>query len=736
VAQGWGLARLALEEVRGEDVLPALKTCRQYLDGKLNDGPFRLFHASLSEYLFEDTDNQDFHLDAWRQHKALADYYWNQTNGKPAWKNWDAYGVQYAPAHLRLASETPLVNEKQRQIRRLVELLGEREYQQCFLSSSPDYNRLGQLVGSALQTVNVQKGAAAALLVTKAALNLYRFRRARDLPAAIFSKAEAGELGNAMRMLAALELEPKWARAAALTAVWLAAAAGAMPAAQAVFAETASMGVNVYPLPLLAGRVNAHWTKVEPGWEPLPANSPDQQVVLDILRRLGGGEYDAEQISEYLNSTRGLISERTFSAFEGLSPDAASGYMAYLDGPTLVTYARFHEAEGKNFFESYVRIHGANQYQHYRDLSLWLLVEPVLRHPKPEWARWGMRLILEQALKPVDVSHDREDIDLAALARLAQQGDANAVEEFDNRRRWGIQAAAELSEERGSSDQYGRNKQRLCALAEAASCLGGLPALSARMDDCEKPGDDGIDELIRRAQCMAGGFAGFLYRAWLRLADTVRICGREAVFSIEDIFERARLAAINIHDPVFAALAAAQVAACRELSAALPAGGSLEALVRRFVRDPFAPEFSPRLQIGDSYKGRLVKGAKIGIPGGIAEPQNLNTLAGALDVPVDRLESLNQSQVADRQAPLAGVKWVSLPADNFAPLMAERLSAAVLADKSMTPDQKQALIQLLATVATAQGSSLDIVLGRLLLAIEVSDAEALLELRQELAEKK
>lgn len=731
--QGSGLNRTSLEEVVGDDVLPPLKACRPYLDGALTEGPFRLFHKSLSDYLFDEKSNADFHLDAWRQHKKLVEAYWEETDGEPVSSNWDEYLIEHMPVHLRYAIQSPLKKESQRQAERLVALLAQPGYHKRYLKVVQDFSRLEQQARAALQAAVGQSGERAALLVVQAALSRYHIQHSQAQPGEIFQLAEDGNLPAAMRMLAASELEPKWARAAAMTAAWLAASAGAHSAAQAVMHEAYSITVNAWPLPLLAQRTEAVWSGLEPGWEPLPQPPPDRDTAREIVRQLGGGTVDAERISEYLNTATGLFSEHRLANLEGLSVDAASGYVAFVDGPALAAYAEVDELEGRRLFESYVRLHGANQYRHYRDLSLWLLIEPVLRHKSSKFACWGMRLVLEQALRPVDLSHDREDIDLAALARLAKlENQEQARQEFDERRRWAIQAASELSDERGHSDQFGRHKQRLCALAEAASALGALPALQVRQDDCEQAGDDGVDELLRRAICMAGGFAGFLYKAWLRLADAVRICQREAVFSLEEIFKEARQYAVNIHDPVFAALAAAEVSACRELFEAALTAGELEGRVRRFAEDPLAPEFAPRLNLGDGYQGRKVKGAKQPIPQGIRRPARLVELAAELGLPEDALEALNQPEVADRNAPLQVVEWLRLPADNFAPQMAERLSALVLSHPDLDRASRQGLIQLLAPVAARQGEALDIVLGRLLLATEISDEKTMTAIRKEL----
>ena len=47
VAQGEGLTTEQLTDIIGKDIRAALRACKQYLDGELPAGPFRLFHKSL-----------------------------------------------------------------------------------------------------------------------------------------------------------------------------------------------------------------------------------------------------------------------------------------------------------------------------------------------------------------------------------------------------------------------------------------------------------------------------------------------------------------------------------------------------------------------------------------------------------------------------------------------------------------------------------------------------------------
>lgn len=75
VAQRDGLTAQQLTDMIGEDIRPALRVTKQYLSGELPDGPFRLFHESFADFLLENEDNGDYHIDAEAMHRRIAEYY-------------------------------------------------------------------------------------------------------------------------------------------------------------------------------------------------------------------------------------------------------------------------------------------------------------------------------------------------------------------------------------------------------------------------------------------------------------------------------------------------------------------------------------------------------------------------------------------------------------------------------------------------------------------------------------
>jgi hypothetical protein len=98
VAQGYGLSASQLGDIVGRDIGEALRATRQYLRGNLPDGPFRPFHKSFADYLLEDADNIDYHIDARAMHRLIADRYWARHHED--WSASDDYGLDALAIHL------------------------------------------------------------------------------------------------------------------------------------------------------------------------------------------------------------------------------------------------------------------------------------------------------------------------------------------------------------------------------------------------------------------------------------------------------------------------------------------------------------------------------------------------------------------------------------------------------------------------------------------------------------
>jgi WD40 repeat protein len=109
VAQGDGLTRTQIEHILSSDVEQPLRLCKQYLSGNLPAGPFRLFHQSFSDFLLEDMENLDYHIDAIQMHGRITEYYLKKYDKQ--WKDCDPYGLRYLPTHLSEAGQAEALRE-------------------------------------------------------------------------------------------------------------------------------------------------------------------------------------------------------------------------------------------------------------------------------------------------------------------------------------------------------------------------------------------------------------------------------------------------------------------------------------------------------------------------------------------------------------------------------------------------------------------------------------------------
>jgi hypothetical protein len=100
VAQGDGLTREQLERIVApdQDIELALSPSEQYLTSELPDGPFRLFHQSLVDFLLDKQKNRYYAIDAAQMHRRIATVYGRSYRNR--WNLIDAYGRDYLPTHL------------------------------------------------------------------------------------------------------------------------------------------------------------------------------------------------------------------------------------------------------------------------------------------------------------------------------------------------------------------------------------------------------------------------------------------------------------------------------------------------------------------------------------------------------------------------------------------------------------------------------------------------------------
>jgi tetratricopeptide (TPR) repeat protein len=118
VAQGEGLTAAHLTSIvkRDQDEIgDTLRRCKQYLSGELPKGPFRAFHKSFSDFLLEDKQNVDYHIEPASMHKRIAEHYWSKYSDD--WAKCDHYGLRHLSDHLYALHDDP---DFGKQIHRLI----------------------------------------------------------------------------------------------------------------------------------------------------------------------------------------------------------------------------------------------------------------------------------------------------------------------------------------------------------------------------------------------------------------------------------------------------------------------------------------------------------------------------------------------------------------------------------------------------------------------------------------
>ncbi len=105
-----------------------------------------------------------------------------------------------------------------------------------------------------------------------------------------------------------------------------------------------------------------------------------------------------------------------------ISGTDAAGFIAERDGPDLVAFARQDPESNTQYLERYIDIHAANRYPHYRNRSLWMLLQPILEVPDPPWVRRLIERIVTSALTVTTVDFE-EALPLAVRGLRAHRGD-------------------------------------------------------------------------------------------------------------------------------------------------------------------------------------------------------------------------------------------------------------------------------------------------------------------------
>jgi hypothetical protein len=716
VAQGEGLSIGQVEKVTQQDAEKILGACLQYMDGPFPTGPFRVFHRSFADFLLEGAENIFYRIDGPRMHALIADYYYSLQNGTPPLAKWDDYALRYVSIHLEGASRQEDEQARHRAAERLVGLVMDPMFQKRFRRKVSGEFQMKHIILSAVRAAAADTHADALELLLRAVRHSQSHRHEWLRPVPLFEMAEQGNLETAIKQLAAFPVEAQWQRAASLVLAWLAAEKESGKARQELQysesrAERSALEIQ------LGQRLRATLDGVAPVLGPLPG-PPNRELLDQLLHRLGGQKVVGEPIGN-ITSGIDLHPNPQVAAVLGELAQPGGGdevpvFLAQQDGPFLVAYAvpPPNRTEGLAVFQQYLDLHAANPYLYYRNASLWLLIDSVLRHPNADWAMQALKRLFLTALDVEGKAYE-EGVELALLALQARAGQDEARVALDSRRKDALQRSQQLHDDvRYQGDTWGVHKRRLSALAQAYSVV--------------PDGHAAAGELLGKAVNLPRGFAGFTYSSLLNLAEAVRVCGLDDSLSIDAILHDALVTAQNIQDSVFCARSTARVNAMMRRWWPMPDKPDFEDAVKKFSMETGAAEFTALHVVGETFPLRESDPDKLPLPWVLLQGNTLRALSEAFHLPLADFVAANAGRAWGMDTILPDGTEVNVPDPEFAPLVATRLAAEVAAADWLFPNEKRTLIQSLAPVAIHDRTTMDTILARVLLAAVPGDV-ALLE---------
>jgi hypothetical protein len=527
------------------------------------------------------------------------------------------------------------------------------------------------------------------LIASLALLRRSYAAQARDA-ALVFQTAEEGAVGAAVHLLTLFEAKVQWHTLARLLIAWIAPAERAAEA-RAVVDEVSKHCDNPH-LRMLLAWVQQPAGAVPPGLHPI-TRAPDLRYVAAILQRAGG----AERIE-------GLEALRPEDLASGTD---ATGFIAERDGPDLVAFAKLDPEANTKYLEQYVDIHAANRYEHYRNRSLWMLLQPILQFPDSVWVRRLVRRIAIAALTVTSVDFE-ELLPLAVRGVRAHQGDAASANELEHARERLVQTTATLRPEEGRTDSWSHFQRRASSLAEVVAVAQDRRADAA--------------DLLRLARELPKGFAGFRAPSALMLAESTRITAPGDGDARERALTSARAASHRIQDHRFCLQMTAMVNAMRARWSDMSAV-DLEAVVGRFLDNPLAPEFCAVHHVLEAFEYRAEDQnffQALPIPDAVRQARTLREISAILDYEPPALLAVNDWILAGPNTTaldetLQKDDEVNIPDPDFVPLLAARFAAEAMTMANLPVEARTRLIQRLVRMALPNPTAVDTVLGRLIL---------------------
>jgi len=703
VSQGVGLLRKRYQNIAKQDPSQALESTKQYLDGELPEGPFRLFHKSFSDFLLHDRQaNTGFQVDPSEHHELIADYY--MRDGDRPWRHWDDYGFYFAITHKAesLANLDPF--ERYTETERLVSLACSREFQEQHQKQTGDPVALEQDLRRTLRVVAESTDSESLPVLIQTAMGLVEFKREQLRPDPLFELARNGDLTQAEAQLPLFGLDAKWHQAARLILIWIAADHHSEEA-KALYDQLADEMQEDPILLTLQDRVHHSLGGSAPYLEQLDSSNATLDVARDIVIGMGGDGEGFSHSSELLHGyDRGLANERLTAMFEGMEDDRPT-YLAERDGPLLVACALQYPVEGDEYLSQYIDIHAANGYLYYRNLSLWILFDAVMRHPDDEWAREKCCKLLTAVLGAEPQTYEG-GLRYTLLALRANAGENLALDVLATLCSEAIAEAERLLGDPNESDPWAAHKRTLADLAQAFSIL---PDSQAK-----------VAELLQYALRVGKGFAGFQAPSWLTVAESVYICDKKNKVDIERCLQLALEAAHNVQEPVFCAQNTARVNTITKhwkqlLSDDKPIMDNDDDLDISQANE----QFTSFHVIGEQYPKRHTGPDKVELPWVMRNATTLAHLAQVYRQSLSDIMNANREQgwLPDEELPIR--TEVKIPDKEFAPIWAAAKAAKYTG--YIKAERKSALGQLVPD-AVDNPVVHDTVLSRLLLAYLPTDS--------------
>lgn len=616
------------------------------------------------------------------------------------------YAWRWLAFHRAAEVQALPLGERPAPAQRLVALAADEAWQLAHEAALSDLPALREALSSALQAAVAVTTPGASAPIVEAAIALQRFDRRHASPEPVFDLARRGDLAGARRRseLFVAAVDTHWQQALLLVVAWL------MPAAQRDAARTLLAEVQRTLGDEAALHVLLAWVRADLHGEAPPAfAAPVQQeaatpaLIEQLLRRVGGGSYDREMITAVGiddSAQNPDMPTRGLYRADGGEQGTTTRYLAETDGPWLVTYAAADLGRGTEALARYLSVYTNYSYAEYRYATLWLLLGHLLRLPRADggpWVRETTVRILGAALGGASVEFE-EALPVAVQALRAAAGDAAARQALQQEADRLLDAAAMLKpgRDRERSDTWAHEKRRMLAHAQALGWLLGDAARAHRL----------VNEALALAD---SGFAGYQAMACLALAETMLVLAEGAPPpAIDEALELAQHAAHNVQDVTFCARVTARVNAMR-----LYWWTPFESTPRVIQLGGGAPraEFAALHIVGHAYDGR--RPDALPWPLWAADDRSLRALARLYQRLPDDFVRLNGG---DR--PLEFREPVAVPDRGFAPHVAARLAAELLAQAQGLPLDADALRQLRALVPAAvpSATALDAVLARLVLA--------------------